>query len=66
MYNNERLDRAEIVQVIKTTLCKGAGTQDDPARIVVRYYDLDGSFIGETTEHHARGTLAASSANHLL
>lgn len=61
---NERLDCAEIVKVIRATLAKGAGSPDDPVRQVIRYYDTDGTFIGEVDDYQrgALGTLSASSA----
>ena len=61
MEHDERLKGAEIVQVIKTTLSKGRGVEGDPLRTVIRYYGLDGEFIGETLCTQARGTLSASS-----
>ncbi len=59
---DERLDGVEVVQVIKTTLVKGRGVEGDPARTFIRYYDLDGGYIGETPYTQARGILSASSA----
>lgn len=38
---------AEVIQVIKTENCEGTGTKDDIARIVTRYWTLEGDLIAE-------------------
>lgn len=38
---------AKVIQVIKATVERGAGTPDDPCRIVTVYFTLDGKRIAE-------------------
>ncbi|MBQ8297679.1 MAG: carboxypeptidase [Ruminococcus sp.] len=45
--NNSGCKQAEVVQVIKTRTIVGTGTENDPVREVVQYWDLDGKLIAE-------------------
>lgn len=38
-------DSAEVVSVVKTQALIGAGTEDDPCRIVTQYWSLDGKLL---------------------
>ena len=38
-------DKAEIIQVIKTTSAIGAGTKEDPARYIYQYWDMKGNLL---------------------
>ena len=38
-------DSAEVIQVIKTVGLEGAGTQEDPCRLQVKYWSLDGELL---------------------
>lgn len=40
-----------IIQVIKTEYTKGKGTQEDPARQVTAYFNLNGTLICERDEY---------------
>ena len=40
-------DSARVVRVIRTVALKGAGTDDDPCRLVAQYWSLSGRFICE-------------------
>lgn len=40
-------DSAKVIQVIETKALKGDGTQENPARIVIKYRDLDGNLLAE-------------------
>lgn len=44
---DERLKKAEVIQVIRTELVKGKGTQEDLYRKVQRFYMFDDTCIGE-------------------
>lgn len=45
---SERVQKAEVVQVIKITLIRGTGTEDNPAIPYERYYSFNGKFLGES------------------
>ena len=36
-----------VIQVIQTSICKGAGTTEDPCRSATQYFTLDGEFLAE-------------------
>jgi len=36
---------AHVIQVIETETCEGEGTDEDPKRIVRRYWDFDGECL---------------------
>lgn len=38
---------AEVIQVIRTKENVGDGTEKDPARIVIRYWDFEGNLLAE-------------------
>ena len=40
-------DSAKVIQVIETKALKGEGTQENPARTVIQYWDLDGNLLAE-------------------
>ena len=42
---DERVDEVKRVTLTKVTVCKGAGTNEDPARHVDYYYDDDGNRV---------------------
>ena len=44
---DELIRKADVVQVVRVTLVKGAGTPDDLARGIEKFYLLDGTYIGE-------------------
>lgn len=39
--------KAKIIQVIETEATRGLGTEKDPARVVIQYWDLDGKLLAE-------------------
>lgn len=39
--------QAEVVQVIRIRTKRGTGSKNDPVRIVVQYWDLEGRFLTE-------------------
>lgn len=42
------MDKAKVIQVIETTLTRrGAGTDEDPVRIITEYWALDGKKLAE-------------------
>jgi hypothetical protein len=45
----QRLDRAVVMQVIKTTLTRRGGGRsvDDPVRLVTQYWSLSGDLLAE-------------------
>lgn len=38
---------AELITAIKTTAVVGTGTEEDPVRTIVQYWDLDGVLLVE-------------------
>ena len=40
--------KAELVEVIRTENVEGKGTEEDPVRTVVRYWDKDGTLLSES------------------
>jgi hypothetical protein len=43
----DNIKSASVEQVIVVKTVKGSGTEKDPARMVVQYWDLDGNFLFE-------------------
>ena len=40
-------DIARVILVIETKALRGSGTDDDPVRIVIQYWDFDGNLLAE-------------------
>ena len=40
-------DCARVIQVIETEALRGAGTDEDPCRIVLQYWNFDGELLAE-------------------
>lgn len=40
-------DKAEVISVIKTVALKGAGTENDPCREVIQYWDFEGNLLAQ-------------------
>lgn len=38
---------SQLVSVIRTALCRGAGTEEDRCRRVIQWHEVDGTFIAE-------------------
>lgn len=38
-------DSAKVIQVIETRSLKGTGIEEDPLRIIVQYWDMDGNLL---------------------
>ena len=45
---------AKVIQVIETKSKRGLGTEKDPVREVVQYWDLEGTFLAEMDKEHYR------------
>lgn len=43
----ERIDGAKMIDVIEVILVRGEGTQQDPLRKVLQYYDKNGNLLAE-------------------
>lgn len=43
---------AKVIQVIETKAVRGLGTEKDPIRDVIQYWDLDGNFLAEMDVEH--------------
>ncbi|HMF60227.1 MAG TPA: hypothetical protein VK595_07645 [Vicinamibacterales bacterium] len=41
------MDRAELVQVIRTSLTRRGDGKDDPIRIITQYWSVDGELLAE-------------------
>ena len=40
-------DSAKVIQVIETRALEGRGTEDDPCRIRVQYWSMDGKLLAD-------------------
>jgi hypothetical protein len=40
-------DIARVIQVIETRSCRGNGTKEDPCRVVIQYWTLNGEMLAE-------------------
>ena len=45
-------DSAKVIQVIETTALRGSGTNEDPSRIVIQYWSLEGKLLAENDLEH--------------
>lgn len=43
---------AKVIQVIETKAKRGLGTEKDPVREVIQYWDLKGAFLAESDVAH--------------
>lgn len=41
------MDKAEVIQVIRTTLTRRGDGKDDPIRSITQYWSLDGELLAE-------------------
>lgn len=44
-------DSAKVIQVIQTKALAGVGTEDDPCRIMIQYWDIEGNLLAEYDPH---------------
>ncbi len=47
MVRPDGVKSAKVIQVIETKAKRGLGTEKDPVRNVVQYWDLEGNFLAE-------------------
>lgn len=47
MVRPDGVKSAKVIQVIETKAKRGLGTEKDPVRNVVQYWDLEGNFLSE-------------------
>nr|DAY76834.1 MAG TPA: hypothetical protein [Caudoviricetes sp.] len=47
MVRPDGTESAKVIQVIETKAKRGLGTEKDPVRDVVQYWDLEGNFLAE-------------------
>lgn len=47
MVRPDGTESAKVIQVIETKAKRGLGTEKDPVRNVVQYWDLEGNFLAE-------------------
>lgn len=45
MIRSRGTDRAEVIQVIKTTSIIGQGVEEDPVRHINQYWDFEGNLL---------------------
>lgn len=50
-------DHAKVIQVIETQANRGSGTEDDPVRTVIQYWDFDGKHLAENDPAELLGEL---------
>ena len=43
-------DSARVIQVIETQALEGAGTLDDPVKLVRQYWDFDGTLLASSSQ----------------
>lgn len=48
-------DKARVISAIETKALRGAGTEDDPVRIVKQYWDFDGNLLAENDCYSPEG-----------
>ena len=46
------IDVARVIQVIETRSCRGDGTQENPCRIVIQYWSLEGKMLAEKDSYN--------------
>jgi len=56
---------ARVIEVIETTACRGAGTKEDMARIVIQYWDFKGNLLAENDPENSPAILSAASTKDL-
>lgn len=44
------VETAKVIPVIETKTICGTGTEKDPVRFIVRYWDLDGNLLAEADD----------------
>ena len=49
-------DSAKVIRVIETRGLCGRGTEDDPCRTLIQYWDLDGNLLAVNDTHFLGGT----------
>lgn len=52
MVRPEGAKSARVIQVIETRAKRGLGTEKDPVREVIQYWDFDGNFLAEMDVEH--------------
>lgn len=45
---------AKVIQVIETKSKRGLGTEKDPVREVIQYWDFEGNFLAEMDKEHCK------------
>ena len=45
---------AKVIQVIETKSKRGMGTEKDPVREVIQYWDFQGNFLAEMDKEHCQ------------
>lgn len=43
-------DSARVIQLIETRSIEGRGTPDDPCRVIIQYWEMDGNLLTERYE----------------
>lgn len=43
----------KVIQVIETKAKRGLGTEKDPVREIIQYWDFDGNFLAEMDVEHS-------------
>ena len=43
-------DSARVIQLIETRSIEGRGTYDDPCRVIIQYWEMDGNLLTERYE----------------
>ncbi len=47
MNENEKIKRAEVVEVVRVFVAEGEGTDSSPVELVEQYWGKDGHYIGK-------------------
>lgn len=55
-------DAAKVIQVVETRAVIGNGTENDPTRLIIEYWSLDGKKLA-TNDPYLSGLIASASSN---
>ncbi|MEZ3435689.1 MAG: hypothetical protein K1W34_13935 [Lachnospiraceae bacterium] len=47
MKENERIKRAEVIEVVRVLVREGEGTENSPVKLVEQYWGKNGQYIGK-------------------
>lgn len=57
MKGDEKIKRAEVVEVVRVLVAEGEGTDSSPVELVEQYWGKDGHYIGKIKSSQLRGII---------